>query len=78
MTVAKEEIFGPVLCVIAYEVGEDEIRIANDSLYGFSGYRASRSLWSALPSRCAASGRDHAKNKPEEIGRSGFQRCISG
>jgi aldehyde dehydrogenase (NAD+) len=34
MTIAQEEIFGPVLCVIAYESEEDAIRIANDSKYG--------------------------------------------
>jgi aldehyde dehydrogenase (NAD+) len=37
MTIAQEEIFGPVLCVIAYEDDEDAIRIANDSAYGLSG-----------------------------------------
>ena len=34
MTIAREEIFGPVLCVIAYDTEEDAIRIANDSKYG--------------------------------------------
>src|SRR6202044_393116 len=34
MTVAREEIFGPVLCVIAYDSEDDAIRIANDSQYG--------------------------------------------
>jgi aldehyde dehydrogenase (NAD+) len=34
MTIAQEEIFGPVLCVIAYDTEEDAIRIANDSKYG--------------------------------------------
>jgi aldehyde dehydrogenase (NAD+) len=37
MTIAREEIFGPVLCVIAYENEEDAIRIANDSRYGLHG-----------------------------------------
>ena len=36
-TVAQEEIFGPVLCVIPYEDEEDAIRIANHSIYGLSG-----------------------------------------
>jgi hypothetical protein len=31
MTIAQEEIFGPVLCVIAYDTEEDAIRIANDT-----------------------------------------------
>jgi aldehyde dehydrogenase (NAD+) len=34
MTIAQEEIFGPVLCVIPYDDDEDAIRIANDSKYG--------------------------------------------
>jgi aldehyde dehydrogenase (NAD+) len=42
MTVAQEEIFGPVLVVIGYEDDDDAVRIANDSLYGLSG-----GVWSA-------------------------------
>ena len=34
MTIAQEEIFGPVLCVIAYDTEDEAIRIANDSKYG--------------------------------------------
>ena len=34
MTIAREEIFGPVLSVVAYDSDEDAIRIANDSTYG--------------------------------------------
>ena len=37
MTIAREEIFGPVLAVIPYEDEEDAIRIANDSDYGLAG-----------------------------------------
>jgi aldehyde dehydrogenase (NAD+) len=37
MRIAQEEIFGPVLVVIAYDDDEDAIRIANDSVYGLSG-----------------------------------------
>ncbi len=37
MTIAREEIFGPVLAVIYYDDDEDAIRIANDSIYGLSG-----------------------------------------
>src|SRR6202163_340836 len=37
MTIAQEEIFGPVLCVIAYDSEDDAIRIANDSKYGLHG-----------------------------------------
>jgi aldehyde dehydrogenase (NAD+) len=34
MTIAQEEIFGPVLCVIAYDSEDEAIRIGNDSKYG--------------------------------------------
>ncbi|MGA2520485.1 MAG: aldehyde dehydrogenase family protein, partial [Acidimicrobiales bacterium] len=36
-TIAQEEIFGPVLCVIPYDDDDDAVRIANDSIYGLSG-----------------------------------------
>jgi aldehyde dehydrogenase (NAD+) len=38
MTIAREEIFGPVLCVITYETEEDAIRIANDSEFGLHAF----------------------------------------
>jgi aldehyde dehydrogenase (NAD+) len=38
MTIAREEIFGPVLSIIPYEDEEDAVRIANDTVYGLSGY----------------------------------------
>src|SRR5207245_6783628 len=37
MTIAQEEIFGPVLCVIRYKTIDDAIRMANDSIYGLGG-----------------------------------------
>lgn len=38
MRIAREEIFGPVLCVIAYDDEADAIRIANDTPYGLQSY----------------------------------------
>jgi aldehyde dehydrogenase (NAD+) len=38
MTIARDEIFGPVLCVITYDNDEDAIRIANDTSYGLHAY----------------------------------------
>lgn len=35
--IAQEEVFGPVLVVIAYDDDDDAVRIANDSIYGLSG-----------------------------------------
>ena len=38
MTIEREEIFGPVIALIPYETEEDAVRIANDTIYGLSGY----------------------------------------
>jgi aldehyde dehydrogenase (NAD+) len=38
MTIAREEIFGPVLSIIPYDSEADAIRMANDTPYGLSGY----------------------------------------
>ena len=38
MTIAREEIFGPVLVIMGYDDVEDAIRIANGTLYGLSAY----------------------------------------
>ena len=48
MTIAKEEIFGPVLSIIGYEDENDAIAIANDSDYGLSGYISSSNMAKAL------------------------------
>ena len=37
MTIAQEEIFGPVLSIIAYKDEDDAVRIANDTVYGLAG-----------------------------------------
>ncbi|GAA4908735.1 aldehyde dehydrogenase family protein [Streptomonospora salina] len=49
MRIAQEEIFGPVVAVIAYDDEDDAVRIANDSEYGLSG-----AVWSADPDRALA------------------------
>ena len=41
MTVAREEIFGPVLSIVGYKDEDDAIRIANDTPYGLAGYVSS-------------------------------------
>jgi aldehyde dehydrogenase (NAD+) len=44
MTIAREEIFGPVLSVIGYEDEDDAVRIANDTPYGLAAYIQSGSV----------------------------------
>jgi aldehyde dehydrogenase (NAD+) len=44
MTIAREEIFGPVLVMIPYHDEAEAIRIANDTVYGLSGYVYSGSI----------------------------------
>src|SRR5690625_2732361 len=38
MTIAQEEIFGPVMSIISYETLNEAIEIANDTIYGLAGY----------------------------------------
>ena len=44
MTIAHEEIFGPVLSIMPYDDEDDAVEIANDTPYGLSGYVSSGSL----------------------------------
>jgi betaine-aldehyde dehydrogenase len=46
MTIAREEIFGPVLSIIPYEDDDDAVRIANDTIYGLAG-----GVWSSNADR---------------------------
>ena len=49
MTIAQEEIFGPVLSILPYESEDDAVRIANGVVYGLAG-----GVWSADPARANA------------------------
>jgi acyl-CoA reductase-like NAD-dependent aldehyde dehydrogenase len=46
MTIAQEEIFGPVLSILPYDTEEEAIAIANDTIYGLAG-----GVWSGDPDR---------------------------
>ncbi|MDP8992140.1 MAG: aldehyde dehydrogenase family protein [Actinomycetota bacterium] len=49
MTIAQEEIFGPVLCILAYEDEDEAVEIANATIYGLSG-----AVWSGDRDRAMA------------------------
>ena len=49
MTIAQEEIFGPVLAIIPYDTEADAVRIANDSIYGLAG-----GVWAGTKERALA------------------------
>jgi aldehyde dehydrogenase (NAD+) len=44
MTIAREEIFGPVLSILAYENEDQAVEIANDTVYGLAAYVQSKDL----------------------------------
>ncbi|MDE1939172.1 MAG: aldehyde dehydrogenase family protein [Alphaproteobacteria bacterium] len=44
MTIAREEIFGPVLAILPYDTEDEAVRLANDTVYGLSGYVQSSNL----------------------------------
>jgi aldehyde dehydrogenase (NAD+) len=73
MTIAREEIFGPVLSVIAYDSDEDAIRIANDSNYGLHAAVLGTDLARATSSLSVAGrpSRDqrHDRRFPSALGR---------
>jgi acyl-CoA reductase-like NAD-dependent aldehyde dehydrogenase len=46
MTIAQEEIFGPVLSIIPYRDEEEAVRLANDTVYGLAG-----AVWSGDEAR---------------------------
>jgi aldehyde dehydrogenase (NAD+) len=49
MTIEQEEIFGPVLSIIAYDTEDEAVEIANDTVYGLAG-----GVWSGDPERAKA------------------------
>jgi acyl-CoA reductase-like NAD-dependent aldehyde dehydrogenase len=49
MTIAQEEIFGPVLSIIPYDTEDEAVEIANDTIYGLAG-----GVWSGDPERAKA------------------------
>jgi aldehyde dehydrogenase (NAD+) len=68
MTIAREEIFGPVLCIIPYSSLDEAIGIANDTEYGLSGYVYGGSTEDALAvARRLRTGMVHLNGAPTDI-----------
>ena len=74
MTIAREEIFGPVLCILPYENEDDAVRIANDSPYGLSGFVTSGDLERAR----RVANRIRAGNVHINNARVDFSACFGG
>ena len=53
MTIAREEIFGPVLSIISYDNEDEAVTIANDTVYGLAAYVQSKDIEHARASRAA-------------------------
>jgi aldehyde dehydrogenase (NAD+) len=69
MTIAREEVFGPVLCIIPYENDDDAVRIANDTPYGLSGFVTSGSRERAsLVAKSIRSGNVHINGARVDFG----------
>jgi acyl-CoA reductase-like NAD-dependent aldehyde dehydrogenase len=74
MTCAREEIFGPVLAIMAYEDESDAVRIANDTHYGLSGYVISGDIERARRvAKQIRSGNVHINGAPLD-----FAACFGG
>jgi aldehyde dehydrogenase (NAD+) len=74
MAIAREEIFGPVLCMIAYKDENDAVRIANDTPYGLSGFVTSGNIEHARRvAKRIRSGNVHINNA-----RVDFAGCFGG
>ena len=68
MTIAREEIFGPVLCMIPYASLDEAVRIANDSEYGLSGYVYGGTTEEALAvARRLRTGMVHLNGAPNDV-----------
>jgi len=67
MTIAREEIFGPVMVMIGYEDDDDAIRIANDTSYGLSGYISGDSVRARAMARRIRSGNVHLNDAPGDL-----------
>jgi aldehyde dehydrogenase (NAD+) len=74
MKIAREEIFGPVIAILPYEGEEQAVEIANDTLYGLSGYVQSGDIEHARRvARKLRTGNVHVNGAGPD-----FQACFGG
>jgi aldehyde dehydrogenase (NAD+) len=67
MTIAREEIFGPVLSIMAYKDEDEAIRIANDTPYGLSGYVSGEQEHANRVAKRLRTGMVHVNGAPIEV-----------
>jgi len=68
MTIAREEIFGPVLCMLPYSSVDEAVNIANDSIYGLSGYVWGGNIDEAMQvARRLRTGMVHLNGAPTDV-----------
>ena len=68
MTIAREEVFGPVLTIIGYTDDDDAVRIANDTSYGLSGYISGNSDRARAMARRIRTGMVHLNGARGDMG----------
>ena len=68
MTIAREEVFGPVLTIIGYTDDDDAVRIANDTSYGLSGYISGNSDRARAMARRIRTGMVHLNGARGDLG----------
>ncbi len=81
MIIAREEIFGPVLCILSYDNEEDAVSIANDTIYGLSGYISGRNSEGVKRvARQIRAGMVHVNGAPTDINApfGGYKRSGNG
>jgi aldehyde dehydrogenase (NAD+) len=67
MTIAREEVFGPVLVLIGYSDDDDAIRIANDTSYGLSGYISGEPVRARAMARRIRTGMVHLNGAARDL-----------
>jgi aldehyde dehydrogenase (NAD+) len=80
MTIAREEIFGPVMVIIGYEDDADAVRIANDTDYGLSGYISGDIERARAMARRLRTGNVHLNGAPGDLSApfGGFKQSGNG